>query len=385
MNKILKSFLIIGLGLGIFTACDDDRDSNPTLISPTEFVLNTPAISGTVINLANSSSIEISCSQPDYGFPANVGYYVQVAFDESMTDFTEIGNVNAGTKISIDAPLLASTLTDMKVNKGATDVDFPMDIAVYIRLRAVMMTSDNKAIEGTEILSNVVSLNKVHLLFSLPPVNTPENLYIVGGFNEWNWDSATKMIPVNGATHVFWSMVWIDDAGIKFNQSKAWDGNETGFSGINSINGDLAGNIKDNGDNIATDTPGWYLMVITSSVSGRNLVYDIQFNKPEIWLMGPVVGNSDWKEQAEGWLCTIPDTFNASFVSPAFAASVPGGDGDGVRAYVKIPTFEWWKSEFMVFDGKIEYRANDGDQARVAGKAGQQLYLNFATGEGEIK
>ena len=324
MNKILKSFLIIGLGLGIFTACDDDRDSNPTLISPTEFVLNTPAISGTVIDLANSSSIEISCSQPDYGFPANVGYYVQVAFDESM-------------------------------------------------------------IEGTEILSNVVSLNKVHLLFSLPPVNTPENLYIVGGFNEWNWDSATKMIPVNGATHVFWSMVWIDDAGIKFNQSKAWDGNETGFSGINSINGDLAGNIKDNGDNIATDTPGWYLMVITSSVSGRNLVYDIQFNKPEIWLMGPVVGNSDWKEQAEGWLCTIPDTFNASFVSPAFAASVPGGDGDGVRAYVKIPTFEWWKSEFMVFDGKIEYRANDGDQARVAGKAGQQLYLNFATGEGEIK
>ena len=61
MNKILKSFLIIGLGLGIFTACDDDRDSNPTLISPTEFVLNTPAISGTVIDLANSSSIEISC------------------------------------------------------------------------------------------------------------------------------------------------------------------------------------------------------------------------------------------------------------------------------------------------------------------------------------
>ena len=57
MNKILKSFLIIGLGLGIFTACDDDRDSNPTLISPTEFVLNTPAISGTVIDLANSSSI----------------------------------------------------------------------------------------------------------------------------------------------------------------------------------------------------------------------------------------------------------------------------------------------------------------------------------------
>ncbi len=71
MNKIIKSFLFIGLGLGIFTACDDDRDSNPTLNAPTEFVLNTPVISSEVVDLANSSSIEISCSQPDYGFPAS--------------------------------------------------------------------------------------------------------------------------------------------------------------------------------------------------------------------------------------------------------------------------------------------------------------------------
>ena len=59
MNKILKSFLIIGLGLGIFTACDDDRDSNPTLISPTEFVLNTPAISGTVT--ASPPTLDTMC------------------------------------------------------------------------------------------------------------------------------------------------------------------------------------------------------------------------------------------------------------------------------------------------------------------------------------
>lgn len=385
MNKIVKSFLIIGLGLGFFASCDDDRDSNPTLNTPTEFVLNTPVISDAVVDLANSSSIEISCSQPNYGFPANVGYYVQVAFDKEMTDFVEIGNANTGARFSIDAALLASTLTDMKVNKGATVADFPMDLAVYIRLRAVMMTSDNKTLEGTEILSNVVSLNNVHLLFSLPPVNVPENLYIVGGFNEWSWDTAVKMIPVNGATHVLWSMVWIDESGIKFNQSKAWDGNEVGFSGMNSVSGDLAGSIKDNGGNIATETPGWYLMIITSSVSGRDVVYDVQFNKPEVWLMGPVVGNSDWSELAEGWSCTVPDAFDAPFVSPAFAAGVPGGDGDGVRAYVKIPTFDWWKSEFMVFNGKIEYRGNGGDQDRVATKAGQQLYLNFATGEGEIK
>ena len=79
--------MIIGLGLGIFTACDDDRDSNPTLISPTEFVLNTPAISGTVIDLANFFLYRNILFTTRLRLPRQRGYYVQVAFDESMTDF----------------------------------------------------------------------------------------------------------------------------------------------------------------------------------------------------------------------------------------------------------------------------------------------------------
>ena len=81
----------------------------------------------------------------------------------------------------------------------------------------------------------------------------------------------------------------------------------------------------------------------------------------------------------------IPTTLDGQFVSPAFAKSVPGGDGDGVRAYVKIEGFDWWKTEFMVFDGKIKYRGAGGDQDRVAGSAGQKLYLNFANDTGEEK
>ena len=41
--------------------------------------------------------------------------------------------------------------------------------------------------------------------------------------------------------------------------------------------------------------------------------------------------------------------------------------------------------EFMVFDGKIVFRGNDGDQERVKGQTGQKLYLNFTEGTGSIK
>ena len=75
----------------------------------------------------------------------------------------------------------------------------------------------------------------------------------------------------------------------------------------------------------------------------------------------------------------VPTTMDADFVSPAFKA-----DGE-IRAYVKVPGNDWWHSEFMVFNGEIAYRGKGGDQERVAGRVGQKLYLNFATGKGSIK
>ena len=60
-------------------------------------------------------------------------------------------------------------------------------------------------------------------------------------------------------------------------------------------------------------------------------------------------------------------------------------DGDGgVRACVSIDGHDWWKTEFMVFDGKLKYRATGGDQERVNGKKGQVLSINFTKGTGSI-
>ena len=73
MNKIFKSAsLLVGAAL-MFTACSDDRDSNPMLQQPSSFVLNTPAYASQAIDLQNSQSVNLTWSQPDYGgFPVAV-------------------------------------------------------------------------------------------------------------------------------------------------------------------------------------------------------------------------------------------------------------------------------------------------------------------------
>lgn len=384
MKHIFKSALLLLMTISLFAACDDDHDSNPTLTAPTEFRLNTPALANVPIDLANSETVELTCSQPNYGFPASTQYTIQVSLNSDMSNAVDLDDKPTSAKLDIDAATLASTLTNMEVALGKEENDFPMDITAYFRVKAQMLTSDGNAVEGTEILSNTVSLNKIHLLYSLPPVKTPDHVYAVGSFCGWDWGNCFDMIKVNSAENIFWHLIYIDGSGFKINTDTSWNGNDLGYAGV-TISGECKDDIIESGGNIASKNPGWYLVIVTTSVSGRNILYDVQFNKPEVWLMGPVVGNGDWNELADGWSCTVPTTVDGDFVSPAFAGDVPGGDGDGVRAYVKIPGYDWWKSEFMVFDKKIEYRSTGGDQARVAGSVGQKLYLNFAKGTGEIK
>lgn len=371
------------MGLVMFTSCEDDNDSNPVVKTPTEFRLNTPALAATNIDLTNSSAVVFTCSQPNYGFPASTMYKVQVSLNQDMSNFVELDQSFPNTVCSVDAPLLASTLTTMELNAGKSEADFPMDVKVYVRMRAYMTTDTGEPVADTEILSNVICLESVHLNYSLAPVTMPEHLYVVGSFCGWDWGNSFEFVPVYEHPEMYWRMVWIDEAGVKINTAKEWDGNEKGYSGI-TVAGDLADKISANGDgNICSTTPQWYLMVVTASVSGRDINYTVEFNEPNVYLIGEAMGQTEYTELAEDCKFEVPTTMDGDFVSPAFLGDTP--DGAGVRAYVKVPGNDWWHSEFMVFNGEIAYRGKGGDQDRVAGKAGQKLYLNFSTGKGSIK
>lgn len=384
MKNIIKSALLVVMSLTLMTACSDDNDSNPSIQTPTEFKLNTPALENTPIDLANSSKIMLTCSQPDYGYTASVQYTVQVATKPDMSDAVELSETSSSAKVAVNASLLASALTNLYVEQGKTEADFPMDVTAYLRLKANIVTSNGNVVDGTEILSNTVSLNKIHLLFSLPPVYLPSHVYVVGNFCDWKFDNCFDMVQVYGTDNTFWRLVYIDDSGIKLNSAQKFNGDEKGYAGI-TVSGDCAGDIIDKDGNIASSKPGWYLVIVTTSVVNREIHYDVQFNKPTIWLIGPAAGSDDFAEEAEGWSFTVPTTKDGEFVSPAFVGSVPAGTDKGVRMYVKIPGHDWWHSEFVTLDGKIKYRATGGDQDRATGNVGQQVHLNFAKGTGEIK
>ena len=300
-----------------------------------------------------------------------------------MTDFVELAQSFPNTVCSVDAAQLASTLTTMELNAGKSEADFPMDVKVYVRMRAFMTTDTGSPVADTEILSNVICLENVHLNYSLAPVTMPEHLYVVGGFCGWDWGNSFEFVSVYDHPEMYWRMVWIDAAGVKINTAKDWDGNQKGYNDI-TVAGDLADNISSNDDgNICSTTPQWYLMVVTASVSGRDIKYTVEFNEPNVYLIGEAMGQTKYTELAEDCKFEVPTTMDADFVSPAFTGNTP--DGAGVRAYVKIPGNDWWHSEFMVLNGEIAYRGKGGDQDRVAGKVGQKLYLNFATGKGNLK
>ena len=388
MKNILKSTLLLMCGAFILASCADDNDSNPVLQKPTSFVLNTPALAtnGTY-DLANSTSVELTCTQPNYGFPITTNYTIEVATKADMSNATKMSTSFKTAKIDVDAAEMAAALTEQALKDGKTEADFPIDIPVYIRAKATPITAMGSEIDSLNhsyaIESNVITLKHVHLAFSLPPVNLPEHIYITGNFNNWSWDNPLDMVMVNGSNHVYWHLVYIDDSGIKFNTTKKWDGNEKGFAGITvNASSELGSEIKSHDGNIASSNPGWYLMIVDAKVEGRDIKYDVTFNKPQVYLIGTAT-SGDWTENQADQLFTVPTTKEGQFVSPAFAKNTTG-DG-GLRAYVKLPGTDWWKTEFMVFDKKIKYRGTGGDQERINATAGQKLYLNFCNETGEIK
>lgn len=394
MTKILKSALLLICAVCFFTACSDDNDENPVVKSPTTFHLNTPALAANgIYDLTHSKSIELTCSQPDYGYPAVTRYTVEVATSADMSDARALSGSYTTAKIEVDAAELASTLTELYLAKGMSEHQFPLTASVYIRVKAVQTTADNKEIEGTAITSNTIELSKVYFAFSLPPVTVPEKLYLVGSFNKWSWDNALEMIPVNGSPNIFWHLVYLDgegnSAGVKFNSDKVWNKNAAGFEKI-TINpaSDNAADIINANGNIGSSKPGWYLMIVECTVVGRDIKYNVTFNKPNVYLQGVCTAAGGWDLIPDN-LFSVPTTADGEFVSPAIGNAVsggPSGSDPGVRICVKIPNADWWKSEFIVYDKKIAYRGNGGDQTpRVAGAVGQKVYLNFTKETGEIK
>ena len=159
------------------TSCEQNTDPKLTIPEDHSFVLNQPAFADQYLQLTQGNSFEVTCTQPDYGYAATATYGMQVSLTEDFADYRSLTPVNPGlARIEILDQDLALALCELHGFTASNYQDLP---AGKIYLRA---TCEIKGIEGTECVSNVITLNNVKFYLA---IMEPGQIYLVGSPNKW--------------------------------------------------------------------------------------------------------------------------------------------------------------------------------------------------------
>ena len=204
MKNIFKSSLLLLCSVCLFAACADDNDSNPTLVMPNTFKLNTPAFAQAMTSLEYSTELPFTWSQPDYGgFPVAAQYQMQFSLSESFTvsvaeaeadetgatkaDYVALDQIYNGCSGSVDAAQLAKGL--QQIAQWAPE-DVPTTTTVYARLAADYA---NKV-----IYSNIVPMTVIPYYVELK--NAPVEFWWLIGADiadgSWGGDMGKCVIPM---------------------------------------------------------------------------------------------------------------------------------------------------------------------------------------------
>lgn len=198
----------------------------------------------------------------------------------------------------------------------------------------------------------------------------PTELYMTG--SEYSWSNWRQLIPIWGTDDQFWTVVYLAEGEqFKFAPQAGWGG-DFGYTDT-TVKDEAGANITSSSDgNLVAGKAGWYLLHVTN---GTERVFEVL--EPNVYLIGDTAG--EWNVDASHKF-TVPTTKDGEFVSPAFAKDAE------LRMCVSIgDAGNWWQTEFIITNGKIDYRGKGGDQARLSVGAGQKAYLNFTTGAAEVK
>lgn len=392
MKNIIKSLVLPLLALvaiPMLTACSEDRDSNPTLQDATTFHLNTPAIAQgeSTYDLAKGATLNLTCSQPDYGYTAPVVYQVQVSIDPKFQQSTEAGQ-------GVDYKTLAASYTSANMNVDGVELNNAvvklyqnshdgadptgLNMPVYLRLRAHVDFTDN-----TYINSNVITLPHTQVSYV---ATTPAQMFLSGA-SIHHGNEAKQMGLIYGEKEYFYCMIYADaNTSVHFGDDKT---TSNGFAQIAKVEDKgNAGLSKAADGGIQFANAGWYTIVVQAhaDVANNKMVYTFRTETPKAYIIGKSTGG-DWSDPTTGWELTAPANADGEWVSPAFAA---GGE---LRAYIKVPGWDWWHTEFSIYKEKIYYRdfnlidswTEKGADYSVNCQAGQKLYINFDTDAAYVK
>lgn len=197
-NKYMMGALLFGI-ISLFASCSDDNDSNPTLIQPTEFTLNTPEYANSTIDLEHSTGLGLTWSQPKYtadNAPINATYEVQVSPTNTFTVSTdEAAADESGEKVP-DYAALSNTTQKCNISASAEEIDkalvkilkwtegnVPATQEVYVRVNAFVQEDTSRL---NPVASNSVKLNVNPYYIELKDA-TPTMWYLVGNMFGAKW------------------------------------------------------------------------------------------------------------------------------------------------------------------------------------------------------
>ena len=206
-NKYIIGALLVGI-ISLFASCSDDNDSNPTLIQPKEFALNTPAYANATIDLEHSTELGLTWSQPKYtadNAPINATYEVQVSPTNSFTVSTdEAAADESGEKVP-DYAVLSNTTQKCNISASAEEMDkalvkilkwtegnVPAEQEMYVRVNAYILEGTSRL---NPVASNSVKLNVKPYYIELKDA-VPTMWYLVGNMFGAKW-AGTKSIGVD--------------------------------------------------------------------------------------------------------------------------------------------------------------------------------------------
>lgn len=281
MKNIFKSSLLLLSSICLFAACADDNDSNPTLVIPTTFQLNTPAYAPESVDLSTTSGLAFTWSQPNYGgFPVAAQYQMQFSLNNSFTtsvaealadesgatvaDYVALDQIYNSCKGTVDAAQLAKGL--MQIAKWDSD-KVPATTAVYARLAADYANSI--------VYSNVVTINVSPYYVELKDA-APIMWYLVGNNildGSWSNNPGVSSLPMfiqsdyaydkaTGEGEITYLNYFTTD-GWKI-QPKDFNWN-LGFMSDGNPNGAVFRNNGDDNGDIWCDPEGYYLVTVNTA------------------------------------------------------------------------------------------------------------------------
>lgn len=378
MKKILLGILLPVLTLVLITSCEKDMDSNPTFHENVSgFILNMPANApNNVLDLIAADELTFTTSQPDYGgIPLSTNYDLQISFGDftAETPVFKVVTSSTSTVIKVSGKRLNDAVVTMfqEANEG---VPYPSNEVkeIYVRLHA--------NINGMELgscYSNVIKI-QVIATYQAPSIKLPENIFIAGSNIGQPWSTWKPFTGVYGLEGNYFTVVYLpSNAEFKWGTfAEQW----LGYADVKTYNDEAGAGLSDNGGNIKVANGGWYALCFKGKINGEVVDYTLNVYPAALYIIGNATGS--WTDSDPNLKCTAPADDTGIWESPAFAG---GGE---MRAYVKIGTFDWWRTEFTLFKGNLFWRkvnipdswAKDlGAEYSVAPTAGQKLYIKFGT------